>query len=92
MVKMAFEEIIKNAYEESENNCRFGDKIEEITAIQDYIKNSALVRFEHFDEEFDDVAGGVEFAAAFAFAAGEFGEEVFVDAAEDVVAVVGGFG
>lgn len=40
---MAFEEIIKNAYEESENNCRFGDKIEEITAIQDYIKNSKKI-------------------------------------------------
>ncbi len=37
---MAFEQIIKNAYEESENGTRKGDTISEIEAIQNYIKNS----------------------------------------------------
>ena len=37
---MAFEKMIKNAFEESRNNCRFGDKLEEINEIQDYIRNS----------------------------------------------------
>jgi hypothetical protein len=37
---MAFEKMIKNAFEESRNNCRFGDTIEEVTEIQDYIKNA----------------------------------------------------
>lgn len=37
---MAFEKMIRNAFEESENNCRFGDSIEEIKEIQDYIKNA----------------------------------------------------
>lgn len=40
---MAFERIIKNAYEESENGTRKGDTVEEITAIQDYIKNSRKI-------------------------------------------------
>lgn len=37
---MAFEKMIRNAFEESEKNCRFGDSIEEIKEIQDYIKNA----------------------------------------------------
>lgn len=37
---MAFEKMIQNAFEESRNDCRFGDKIEEIREIQDYIKNA----------------------------------------------------
>ncbi|AMD16854.1 hypothetical protein TL18_01640 [Methanobrevibacter sp. YE315] len=40
---MAFEKMIKNAFEESRNNCRFGDTIEEITEIQDYIKNAEKI-------------------------------------------------
>ena len=40
---MAFERMIRNAYEESENNCRFGDTLEEITEIQDYIKNAEKI-------------------------------------------------
>ena len=32
---MAFEKMIKNAFEESENNCRFGDTLEEIAEIQE---------------------------------------------------------
>ena len=40
---MAFERMIKNAFEESENNCRFGDTLEEITEIQDYIKNAEKI-------------------------------------------------
>lgn len=40
---MAFEKIIKNAYEESEKNCRKGDTKKEINAIQDYIKNAKKI-------------------------------------------------
>lgn len=40
---MAFEKMIKNAFEESRNNCRFGDTLEEITEIQDYIKNAEKI-------------------------------------------------
>ena len=40
---MAFEKMIKNAFEESRNNCRFGDTIEEITEIQNYIKNAERI-------------------------------------------------
>ncbi len=41
---MAFEKMIKNAFDESRNNCRFGDTIEEITEIQDYIRNAEKIR------------------------------------------------
>ena len=41
---MAFERMIKNAFEQSQNNCRFGDTIEEISEIQDYIKNAKRIR------------------------------------------------
>ena len=41
---MAFERMIKNAFEQSQNNCRFGDTIEEIMEIQDYIKNAKRIR------------------------------------------------
>ncbi len=40
---MAFEEMIKNAFEESRDDCRFGDTLEEINEIQDYIKNAKKV-------------------------------------------------
>ncbi|AGN15933.1 MULTISPECIES: DUF3236 domain-containing protein [Methanobrevibacter] len=40
---MSFEKMIKNAFEESENNCRFGDKIEEVHEIQTYIKNAKKI-------------------------------------------------
>lgn len=40
---MALERIIKNAFEESENYCRFGDTLEEITEIQKYIKNAGNI-------------------------------------------------
>ncbi|WP_405294909.1 DUF3236 domain-containing protein [Methanobrevibacter sp.] len=40
---MAFERMIRNAFEESENNCRFGDTLEEIAEIQDYIKNAEKI-------------------------------------------------
>ena len=40
---MAFEKMIKNAFEESRNNCRFGDTLEEIGEIQDYIKNAQKI-------------------------------------------------
>ena len=40
---MAFEKMIKNAFEESRNNTRFGDTLEEIREIQDYIKNAQKI-------------------------------------------------
>ena len=40
---MAFEKMIRNAFEESRNNCRFGDTLEEINEIQEYIKNAEKV-------------------------------------------------
>ena len=40
---MAFEKMIKNAFEESRNDCRFGDTLEEIKEIQDYIKNARKI-------------------------------------------------
>ena len=40
---MAFEKMIKNAFDESRNNCRFGDTLEEIKEIQDYIKNAEKI-------------------------------------------------
>ena len=40
---MAFEKMIKNAFDESENNTRLGDTLEEITEIQDYIKNAEKI-------------------------------------------------
>ena len=40
---MAFEKMIKNAFEESENDCRFGDTLEEVIEIQEYIKNARKI-------------------------------------------------
>lgn len=40
---MAFERMIRNAFEESENNRRFGDTTEEIAEIQEYIKNAEKI-------------------------------------------------
>ena len=40
---MAFEEMIKNAFKESEDDCRFGDTLEEISEIQEYIKNAQKI-------------------------------------------------
>ena len=40
---MAFEQMIQNAFEESRNNCRYGDTIEEINEIQDYIRNAKKI-------------------------------------------------
>ena len=40
---MAFEEMIRNAFEESREHCRFGDTLEEIAEIQDYIRNAQKI-------------------------------------------------
>ena len=40
---MAFEKMIRNAFEESRNNCRFGDTLEEIKELQDYIRNAQKI-------------------------------------------------
>lgn len=40
---MAFEKMIHKAFEESKNNCRYGDTIDEINEIQEYIKNAKKI-------------------------------------------------
>ena len=40
---MAFEEMIKKALDESRNNCRLGDTLEEVREIQNYIKNAEKI-------------------------------------------------
>ena len=35
--------MIRNAFEESRNDCRFGDTLEEINEIRDYIKNAEKI-------------------------------------------------
>ena len=40
---MAFEEMIRNAFEESRNNTRFGDTLEELNELQEYIKNAKKI-------------------------------------------------
>lgn len=53
------------------------------------IEDAAVVWLEDFDEEADDAGRCVELAAFLAFGAGEFAEEIFVDAAKGV-AIDGG--
>ena len=53
------------------------------------VVNAALVGGEHLDQQPDDADGGVELAAVLAFGAGELGEEILVDAAEQVLGAVG---
>ena len=48
--------------------------------------DAALVRFQHFHQHAHDRAGRVELAAALALRAGEAAEEIFIDAAEQVLA------
>ena len=40
---MAFEKMIQNAFEESRNDCRFGDTLDEIAEIQEYIRNAEKI-------------------------------------------------
>ena len=40
---MAFEKMIRNAFEESRNNTRLGDTFEEINEIQEYIRNAEKI-------------------------------------------------
>lgn len=40
---MAFEKMIRNAFEESRDDRRFGDTLDEIAEIQDYIKNAEKI-------------------------------------------------
>jgi hypothetical protein len=56
------------------------------------VEDAAVVGLEDFDDEADDGGGRVEFAAFLAFAHGEFAEEVFVDEAEGIAALVHGDG
>ena len=49
------------------------------------VEDAAVKRFDDFGEQADDATRRVELAAFLAFGAGEFAEEVFVDAPESVV-------
>ena len=40
---MAFEKMIRNAFEQSRNNTRFGDTFEEIAELQNYIRNAEKI-------------------------------------------------
>lgn len=40
---MAFERMIRNAFEESRNNTRLGDTLEEIGELQEYIRNAEKI-------------------------------------------------
>lgn len=40
---MAFEKMIRNAFEESRDDRRFGDTLDEIKEIQDYVKNAEKI-------------------------------------------------
>ena len=52
------------------------------------IVDAALVGREHLDQEADDALRRVELAAPLAFGTGEFAQEVFVHAAQDVLGAV----
>ncbi len=49
------------------------------------IEDAPVKRLDHFDQQAHDGAGRVELAALLPFGAGEFAEEVFVDATEGIV-------
>ena len=53
------------------------------------VVDAALVGREHLDQHAHDAGRRVELAALLALGAGELGEEVLVDAAEDVLGAVG---
>ena len=71
-------------------------RLDELLALDEHaaraaarVVDAALVRREHLDEHADDAARRVELAALLALGARELGEEVLVDAAEDVLGPVG---
>ena len=53
-----------------------------------WVIDSALVRSQHFDQNTDHAAGRIELAALLSLGAGELREEIFIDAAEDVLGAV----
>ena len=53
------------------------------------VVDAALVGLQHLDQQPDDGAGRVEFAAALALGPGEAAEEILVDPPEDVAGAVG---
>lgn len=55
------------------------------------VVDAALVRAKHLDEAAHDAERGVELAAVLALGAGEAGEEILVDAAEQIDGAVGFF-
>ena len=56
---MAFEKMIRNAFEESRNDCRFGDTLEEIREIQEYIRNAEKIYIPNKNGIKVDVLNGV---------------------------------
>jgi hypothetical protein len=53
------------------------------------VVDAALVGGEHFDQQAHDAGRGVELAAVLALGAGELGEEVLIDAAEEILGASG---
>ena len=52
------------------------------------VVNLAAVGLDHFGDESDDCLGRIEFALALAFGDGELPEEIFIDAANDILFLV----
>ena len=52
------------------------------------VVNLAAVGFNHFGDETDNCLGCIEFALALAFGDGELAEEIFIDAANDILFLV----
>lgn len=50
-----------------------------------WVKNAALVRLDHFHEQFDDGLSGVELPALFALRSGKLAQEILIDAAQNVL-------
>ena len=60
---------------------------EEAARTHRWVIDATTVGFQHLHDQTDDALGGVILAALFAFGEGELAKEVFVDVAEDVLAV-----
>ena len=53
------------------------------------VVNSALIGFQHLDQELDNTARGVELATLLALSTGKLGQEILVDATEHVLGAGG---
>ena len=51
------------------------------------VEHPAFVGFEHFNQEFYHAGGGVELPALFPFGHGKFSKEIFIHAAQHILAL-----